>query len=66
MTATDDDYDGPPGDKKMPLLEHLIELRSRLMWSALAFFIALGTSFSTAIVSGAALRNPARRKLSMN
>ena len=40
MTATDDDYDGPPGDKKMPLLEHLIELRSRLMWSALAFFVA--------------------------
>jgi sec-independent protein translocase protein TatC len=40
MTATDDDYDGPPGDKKMPLLEHLIELRQRLMWSALAFLVA--------------------------
>jgi sec-independent protein translocase protein TatC len=24
----------------MPLLEHLIELRQRLMWSALAFFVA--------------------------
>jgi sec-independent protein translocase protein TatC len=40
MTTTDDDLDGPPGDKKMPLLEHLIELRQRLMWSALAFFVA--------------------------
>jgi sec-independent protein translocase protein TatC len=39
-TATDDDNDGPPGDKKMPLLDHLIELRQRLIWSALAFFVA--------------------------
>jgi sec-independent protein translocase protein TatC len=36
----DDDSDGPPGDKKMPLLDHLIELRQRLIWSALAFFVA--------------------------
>jgi len=38
--ATDDDFDGPPGDKKMPLLDHLIELRQRLIWSALAFLVA--------------------------
>lgn len=35
---SDDDNDGPPDDKKMPLLDHLIELRQRLIWSALAFF----------------------------
>jgi sec-independent protein translocase protein TatC len=39
-TTTDDDNDGPPGDKRMPLLDHLIELRQRLIWSALAFFVA--------------------------
>lgn len=38
--ATNDDFDGPPGDKKMPLLDHLIELRQRLIWSALAFLAA--------------------------
>jgi sec-independent protein translocase protein TatC len=38
--TSDDDHDGPPGDKKMPLLDHLIELRQRLIWSALAFFVA--------------------------
>jgi len=27
-------------DKPMPLLEHLVELRSRLMWSIAAFFVA--------------------------
>ncbi len=30
----------PIQDKAMPLLEHLIELRSRLMWSAAAFLVA--------------------------
>jgi sec-independent protein translocase protein TatC len=40
-TATaDEDNDGPPGDRKMPLIDHLIELRQRLIWSALAFFVA--------------------------
>lgn len=29
-------------DKTMPLLEHLIELRQRLIWSALAFLVAFG------------------------
>ena len=38
--STDDELDGPPGDKKMPLIDHLIELRQRLIWSALAFFVA--------------------------
>ena len=31
-------------DSKMPLLEHLIELRTRLLWSFLALAIAFGTS----------------------
>ena len=33
---TDDD---PINDKPMPLLEHLVELRRRLLWSAVAFFL---------------------------
>ena len=38
-------------DKPMPLLEHLIELRRRLLWSAAAFVVAFGISyyFSAAI-----------------
>jgi sec-independent protein translocase protein TatC len=38
-------------DKTMPLLEHLIELRQRLIWSALAFLVAFGICyyFSNAI-----------------
>jgi sec-independent protein translocase protein TatC len=32
-------------DKTMPLLEHLIELRTRLMWSLLAFVIAFAACF---------------------
>jgi sec-independent protein translocase protein TatC len=35
--ATDDEDDGPPGDKKMPLIEHLIELRQRLIWAIAAY-----------------------------
>ena len=30
--------DDPINDKPMPLLEHLVELRRRLLWSAVAFF----------------------------
>ncbi|CAA7616973.1 twin-arginine translocase subunit TatC [Magnetospirillum sp. SS-4] len=32
-------------DKTMPLLEHLVELRQRLIWSALAFLVAFGICF---------------------
>jgi sec-independent protein translocase protein TatC len=31
--------DGPPDDKKMPLLDHLIELRGRLIWAVATFFV---------------------------
>jgi sec-independent protein translocase protein TatC len=36
--AINDDPEGE--DKKMPLLDHLIELRSRLLWSVIALFAA--------------------------
>jgi sec-independent protein translocase protein TatC len=32
--------DDPINDKPMPLLEHLVELRRRLMWSIVAFVIS--------------------------
>jgi sec-independent protein translocase protein TatC len=35
MTAVEDDN---PDDKKMPLLDHLIELRRRIIWAMVAFF----------------------------
>jgi len=35
----------PINDKPMPLLEHLMELRRRLMWSIAAFFIAFFVSY---------------------
>ena len=43
----------PINDTPMPLLAHLVELRRRLMWSILAFFIAFifCYHFSTAIYS---------------
>ncbi len=48
-TKTEDTID----DKPMPLLDHLIELRRRLIWSAAAFFVcfAFCYHFSTAIYS---------------
>ena len=40
--ATTDD---PINDKPMPLLDHLIELRRRLLWSAVAFFVCFGVCY---------------------
>ena len=37
--------DAPPDEKTMPLLEHLIELRTRLLWSLLAFILAFAVCF---------------------
>ena len=41
-TAQDDD---PINDKPMPLIEHLMELRQRLLWSVGAFFIAFALCY---------------------
>ena len=41
-TVNDED---PINDKPMPLLEHLIELRRRLLWSAVAFFVCFGLCY---------------------
>ena len=35
----------PINDKPMPLLEHLVELRRRLLWSAVAFFVCFGLCY---------------------
>ncbi|MEO8715386.1 MAG: twin-arginine translocase subunit TatC [Acetobacteraceae bacterium] len=40
MADHDQTIDDPINDKPMPLLEHLVELRRRLMWSAAGFLIA--------------------------
>ncbi len=40
----DQDND-PIDDKPMPLLEHLIELRRRLLWSAVAFLVCFGVCY---------------------
>ena len=42
MAPSDVTEEDPINDKPMPLLEHLIELRRRLLWSAVAFFICFG------------------------
>jgi sec-independent protein translocase protein TatC len=43
--AADIKPDDEINDKEMPLLEHLAELRRRLMWSAVAFIIAFGVCY---------------------
>jgi sec-independent protein translocase protein TatC len=40
-----DAADDNPDDKKMPLLDHLIELRKRLIWSLVAFFVCFALCF---------------------
>jgi len=49
MSETEDPID----DKPMPLLDHLLELRRRLMWSIVAFFVAFVVCyyFSSSIYS---------------
>ena len=39
------DENDPIDDKPMPLLEHLVELRRRLLWSAIAFFLCFGVCY---------------------
>ena len=67
---SDDALDGPPGDTKMPLLEHLVELRQRLLWSAAAFFVAFIVCyafhkqiFSILIAPMSSLPNPEGRRM---
>lgn len=45
MGQTTVNNEDPINDKPMPLLEHLIELRKRLLWSAVAFFICFGVCY---------------------
>jgi sec-independent protein translocase protein TatC len=48
---TDETVDDNPDDKKMPLMEHLIELRRRLIWSLVAFVVCfvIASSFANPI-----------------
>jgi sec-independent protein translocase protein TatC len=40
-----DRTDDPIDDKPMPLIDHLLELRRRLMWSIVAFFLAFAICY---------------------
>lgn len=40
-----DKDEDPIDDKPMPLLEHLVELRRRLLWSAVAFFLCFAVCY---------------------
>ena len=53
MAPSDVTDKDPINDKPMPLLDHLIELRRRLLWSGAAFFVcfALCYHFSREIYS---------------
>ena len=53
MSSVAEKSDDPINDTPMPLLAHLVELRRRLIWSAVAFIIAFFFCyhFSTAIYS---------------
>ena len=42
MATTEDD---PINDKPMPLLDHLVELRQRLIWAMAAFAVCFGISY---------------------
>ena len=42
MTAA---HDGPEDDKPMPLLDHLIELRKRLIYALISFFVVFFVTF---------------------
>jgi sec-independent protein translocase protein TatC len=46
--VTDTTLDDNPDDKKMPLMEHLIELRRRLIWSLVAFVVCFVGCFFVA------------------
>lgn len=43
--STKREDEDPIDDKPMPLLDHLIELRTRLMWSLLAFILAFAVCY---------------------
>ena len=45
MGQTTVNENDPINDKPMPLLDHLIELRRRLLWSAVAFFVCFGVCY---------------------
>jgi sec-independent protein translocase protein TatC len=51
LSSTAEDEDDPIDDKPMPLIDHLMELRRRLLWSVIAFGVAFAACyyFSTQI-----------------
>jgi sec-independent protein translocase protein TatC len=57
---------GAEEDKKMPLLEHLVELRSRLLYAAVGFFLAFFVCFYLAPYILEFLQRPLAQLLSAN
>jgi sec-independent protein translocase protein TatC len=60
VATTEDD---PINDKPMPLMDHLVELRSRLIWAFAAFAIGFGISFYFSDEIYYALAQPLARAL---
>ncbi|MFT9398559.1 twin-arginine translocase subunit TatC [Acetobacter sp.] len=45
MTETETLHEDPIHDQPMPLIDHLLELRRRLLWSGLAFLLCFGLCY---------------------
>ena len=61
--ASDNKEDKEVEESKAPLISHLIELRDRLKWAALAFFVAFIISYIFKAVSYTHLTLPTNREV---
>jgi len=55
-------HDGPEDDKPMPLLDHLIELRKRMIYALISFFVVFFVTFYFAKPIFSFLMEPAKEQ----